>query len=568
MADDVGITIKVAGGTAAAAQAKAVASAIGGIGHAAGGAAAAGVAKLGSSMDRLGSSLLPIGGMLRGIRNHAWYAGAGLAGLGGLAVKSGLQFNSTMEQNTVAFSHFLGSTRQAHDYLGRLYGLAAHTPFEFPQLTSAATKMLAFGFSADEAYKTLNAVGDAAAGLGTGAEGIDRITIALGQMRAKGVVQGDELLQLQEAGINPYRYLERAGLIKRSDIGQIGQMHLDSRKAIAAIVGGIESDPTKGGFGGLAAAQGRTFAGQISTLRDYTNQTLGTITRPLFDDLEKQGLPKLTDFAQRMTQIWGGDATTGMKVFQSERAFHNRFDPMIAAAKKAVGDMHIGTWLGHQVEKETPKVLGALGHLGWKGLGAFAKGWWDAGPYGKLFGALLVASKLGVFRRLGGLAFDQFVGSRGGQGKGGSGWLGRQLPTPRGPAGAGRLGTTFGTVFGVAAEAAIAVAIGNQLVDLSDQLGLFGGAKGRRGRANWVDEHIPGMKPLRELGQRLGLDPKPVGAGPARRHDAAARAAAPFIPGVAPIVVHAHTHLDGKEVAKSTLRHAKDANANRRGGGG
>src|SRR3954447_26479786 len=235
MAEDVGITISVKGGRQAAAEAKQVSSAIGGIGHAAGGAAAAGVSKLGSSVDRLGSSLLSIGGMMRSVRQHAFYLGAGLAGIGTLAVKSGLQFNASMEQNQVAFSHFLGSTQKANEYLGRLYTLAAHTPFAFPQVTSAAQQFLSFGFSANEAYKTLNAVGDAAAALGTGAEGIDRITLALGQMRAAGVVQGDELRQLQEAGINPYRYLERAGLITKGDIGQIGQMHIDANKAIRAI---------------------------------------------------------------------------------------------------------------------------------------------------------------------------------------------------------------------------------------------------------------------------------------------------------------------------------------------
>src|SRR4051812_41364595 len=110
MAEDIGITIKVSGGKQAADEAKQVSSAIGNIGHAAGGAAAVGVKKLGAGMDKLGSSMLPIGGLMRGIRQHAFYIGAGLAGIGTLAVKSGLEFNSSMEQNQVAFSHFLGST--------------------------------------------------------------------------------------------------------------------------------------------------------------------------------------------------------------------------------------------------------------------------------------------------------------------------------------------------------------------------------------------------------------------------------------------------------------------------
>jgi tape measure domain-containing protein len=557
MAEDIGITIKVSGGKQAADEAKQVSSAIGNIGHAAGGAAAVGVKKLGAGMDKLGSSMLPIGGLMRGIRQHAFYIGAGLAGIGTLAVKSGLEFNSSMEQNQVAFSHFLGSTQKAHDYLGRLYTLAAHTPFEFPQLTSAAQKFLAFGFSANEAYKTLNAVGDAAAGLGTGAEGVDRITLALGQMRAAGVVQGDELRQLQEAGINPYRYLERAGLITKGDIGQIGNMHLDSRKAISAIVSGIESDPTKGGFGGLAAAQGKTFAGQVSTLRDYTNQTLGTITKPLFDRLEKQGLPAMTSFAKRTTEIWKGNGPFSDKAQLTETAFHHRFDPMIHAAEHAVGEMHIGTWLSRQFEKDAPKVMAAMGKLGGKALGAFANAWWHAGPYGKLFGAFLIGSKLGVFRRLGDLAFDSFSTS----------FKRHRLPTPPGPTGASRLGRGFGVAFGIAAEAAMAVAIGQELVDLSDKAGLFGGKPGRQHRADWVDKHIPGMKQLRHVGQQLGLDPKPAPSRvPRQGVQAGTRMAYPLTaaPG-RPLVIHTSVQVEKKEIARATHHAAADARAARKG---
>ena len=60
---------------------------------------------------------------------------------------------------------------------------AAKTPFEFSQVSQAAQKFIAFGFSAEQVIPTLTAVGDAAAGVGLGAEGINRITLALGRWR-------------------------------------------------------------------------------------------------------------------------------------------------------------------------------------------------------------------------------------------------------------------------------------------------------------------------------------------------------------------------------------------------
>ena len=81
--------------------------------------------------------------------------GAGLAALGVASVKAGASLQSTK------------------------------TPFEFSQVSQTAQKFIAFGFSAEQVIPTLTAVGDAAAGVGLGAEGINRITLALGQMAAK-----------------------------------------------------------------------------------------------------------------------------------------------------------------------------------------------------------------------------------------------------------------------------------------------------------------------------------------------------------------------------------------------
>jgi hypothetical protein len=69
-----------------------------------------------------------------------------------------------------------------------------------------------------------------------------------------------------------------------------------------------------------------------------------------------------------------------------------------------------------------------------------------------------------------------------------------------------RGGRAFGRAFGIAAAAGLSIEIGRKLVDLSDKAGLFGGKKGRKGRANWIDKNIPGMKQLRDLGESLGLE--------------------------------------------------------------
>lgn len=215
--------------------------------------------------------------------------GGGLAALTAAGTAwVGLNFDSTMEQNTVSFTHFLGSTKAAHKYLDQLYNLAATTPFEFKDVAVATKQMLAFGFGAQESISNLRTIGDAASGLGTGTEGINRMVLALGQMKVAGVVQGDELRQFQEAGINVYKYMEDAGLITKADIGQIGQMHIDAGKAIHSIMVGMQKD-----FGGLSANQAKTWQGQLSTMKDYASQAAGALVQPLFDLGRSRVLPSI-----------------------------------------------------------------------------------------------------------------------------------------------------------------------------------------------------------------------------------------------------------------------------------
>jgi tape measure domain-containing protein len=118
--------------------------------------------------------------------------------------------NSSLEQSGIAFTTMLGSGEKAQDFLNELQKFAAATPFQFPELVTASQKMLAFGFAAKDVIPLLTAVGNTAAALGSGHEGIDRITLALGQMQAKTKVSGDEMLQLTEAGVAAWDILAKA----------------------------------------------------------------------------------------------------------------------------------------------------------------------------------------------------------------------------------------------------------------------------------------------------------------------------------------------------------------------
>lgn len=216
--------------------------------------------------------------------------GGAATGIAGFVGKIGLEFNAMQERSTIAFTTLLESAQKAREFMGDLRDFAKKTPFELPGLIQAAQKMLAMGFAAGEILPTLTAVGDAAAGLGGSQETLERITRALGQMKAKGKVQAEEMLQLAEAGVPAWQFLAD---FLQTDIPTAMAMVTDgavtASQGIEAIVGGMQRK-----FGGLMVEQSTTFTGLISNLKDTLNQAAGQVMEPAFERI-KQSMKGLLD---------------------------------------------------------------------------------------------------------------------------------------------------------------------------------------------------------------------------------------------------------------------------------
>ena len=220
--------------------------------------------------------------------------GAGLAALGVASVKAGASLQSTK----TAFTNMLGSAGKAQDFLGKMQDFAAKTPFEFSQVSQAAQKFIAFGFSAEQVIPTLTAVGDAAAGVGLGAEGINRITLALGQMAAKSKVQAGEMMQLTETGIPAWKMLaDQIGVSVPEAMSMVSKGAIDAATGITALVSGMEQS-----FGGMMDQQSQTISGTWSTLMDGLEQSAAQVGLQLAEALNLTGIfqslgDMLTNFA-------------------------------------------------------------------------------------------------------------------------------------------------------------------------------------------------------------------------------------------------------------------------------
>lgn len=153
-------------------------------------------------------------------------------------------------------------------------------------MVRASQRMLAFGFSSKQVIPTLTAIGDAAAGLGVGAEGVNQIVTAVGQIQAKGKVQGDELLQLTEVGVPALRILANQFGVSTAKMQEmVSKGAVPASRAIPALLQGI-SKGTKGvagqttAFAGLMKRQSTTLVGVWSNFVDVANRRLGQLVAP------------------------------------------------------------------------------------------------------------------------------------------------------------------------------------------------------------------------------------------------------------------------------------------------
>lgn len=102
------------------------------------------------------------------------------------------------ELQQVSLRAIIQDARRADQIFSQIKGLAVISPFQFGDLVGYTKQLAAFQIPVNELYGTMKSLADVSAGLGVD---MDRIILAYGQIRSAGVLRGQELRQLTEAGI-------------------------------------------------------------------------------------------------------------------------------------------------------------------------------------------------------------------------------------------------------------------------------------------------------------------------------------------------------------------------------
>jgi tape measure domain-containing protein len=222
---------------------------------------------------------------------------AAIEAVGG-AIKATVAEAARFEQVAIGFEHIYGGARKAKKMLEDLANFAKTTPFELVNVEQAALRLKAYGFAAEQVIPMLTDVGDATSALGTGQEGINRITLALGQMRSAGRMNSRDMLQLTEAFVPAWDYVAQA---LNTTTGRVREMTekglVPAELAIAAIRKGMQKD-----FGGMMSAQMDTLNQMVSNLKDEFTLAAREVGTKMLPALKKivawasDALPKFKAF--------------------------------------------------------------------------------------------------------------------------------------------------------------------------------------------------------------------------------------------------------------------------------
>lgn len=207
--------------------------------------------------------------------------------------------NAEMEQHTTSLEVMLGSASKASAMIEKMRDFAAKTPLTLENVISGGSLLMSYGVDESNLIDTMTKLGDLASG---NAEKMDRITLAYGQMLAKGKVTGEELMQMTEAGVPLQTALAESIGVTGEEFSKMvssGKVGIDDlNKAITGLTTG------DGKFAGMMEKQSQTMQGMLSTLQDNLSEFMRKMGEGAFGEV-KSALQEASDLLAE----WEEDGT-------------------------------------------------------------------------------------------------------------------------------------------------------------------------------------------------------------------------------------------------------------------
>lgn len=210
----------------------------------------------------------------------------------GVVAKLGME----TEKTATAFRVLAGSEETSTKLLGQLNKYADETVWNRPEIQEAAKTMMGFGVSTETVYKDLKMLGDVAMG---DKNKLQSLALVFGQISSAGKLQGQDLLQLINAGYNPLldiSELTGKSVAKLKDEMSKGAISADLvRKAFEKATG------PGGKFEGMIEELANTVPGAFDQLKGKASAGL----LRLYDIIKPLMIPAFNTMSKVLEKLYG-----------------------------------------------------------------------------------------------------------------------------------------------------------------------------------------------------------------------------------------------------------------------
>ena len=257
------------------------------------------VASLDDDFDASGAKVDGFGSKMKNMLGFAGKMGgfaAGLAGISGAAatLQAGFDKITSIEDTTASLEILMGSADEARHFMDALQESNQKTPYSFDSWAGAGKQLVAFGIEAEQANRSVQALGEAAAASGKGEDALNSMSQAMGQAAAAGVMSMDTINRLSDGGVQGLTILANHFDVTTDEMKKmISSGAVPAEEGIKALTDGI-IDGSEGAAGAVESMSGvmgemsKTTSGRLTNLKAAFNNLAGEIfesINPLIGDL-------------------------------------------------------------------------------------------------------------------------------------------------------------------------------------------------------------------------------------------------------------------------------------------
>jgi tape measure domain-containing protein len=200
----------------------------------------------------------------------------GATAAAGALAAIGIKFNATMEQSEIGMRFLLrgmaNPIRAAKEEMLDLLKISRETVFDLPHISEAGRRLLGMGFDIQQTNTYLMAMSENMAAMNQPVDTMDRIITAFGQIRARGKLAGQEMLQLVNAQVPVYQILREELGLTGDQLANIADTGVSADRALGALTAGMMRR-----FGGANKALLNSVAGQWEKFKENTQIIMGAV---------------------------------------------------------------------------------------------------------------------------------------------------------------------------------------------------------------------------------------------------------------------------------------------------